>query len=262
MDRPGFEADRFHIVMRNWETGENRRIDFEYEGIDTSPHGLKFSTNGKTMYATASYLGQRSLFKMDVKSGKVSMVEKMGRHSGVNLLDGRILYGMQSLQGPTELYTIKPNGKDRKQITDLNGEKLAKCLMGEPEQFTFKGWNDETVYAYVVKPYDWSEEKAAAGQKWPVTFLIHGGPQGSFGNDFHYRWNPQTYAGAGYARWSWSTSTAPPATARTSPTPSAATGAIGPSKTSRRDSPPPSNKCSWMDSERVGRAGRHPTAAT
>jgi dipeptidyl aminopeptidase/acylaminoacyl peptidase len=199
MDRPGFEADRFHIVMRNWETGENRRIDFEYEGIDTSPHGLKFSTNGKTMYATASYLGQRSLFKMDVKSGKVSMVEKMGRHSGVNLLDGRILYGMQSLQGPTELYTIKPNGKDRKQITDLNGEKLAKCLMGEPEQFTFKGWNDETVYAYVVKPYDWSEEKAAAGQKWPVTFLIHGGPQGSFGNDFHYRWNPQAYVGAGFA---------------------------------------------------------------
>ena len=198
MDRPNFEADRFHIVMRNWETGENRRIDFEYEGIDTSPHGLKFSSNGKAMYCTAGYLGQRSLFKMDVKSGKVSMVEKMGRHSSVNLLDGRILYGMQSLQGPTELYTIKPNGKDRKQITDLNGEKLARTLMGEPEQFTFQGWNDETVYAYVVKPYDWSAEKAAAGHKWPVTFLVHGGPQGSFGNDFHYRWNPQAYVGAGF----------------------------------------------------------------
>ena len=35
--------------------------------------------------------------------------------------------------------------------------------------------------------------------KYPVAFLIHGGPQGSFGNDFHYRWNPQAYAGAGYA---------------------------------------------------------------
>jgi len=32
-----------------------------------------------------------------------------------------------------------------------------------------------------------------------VAFLIHGGPQGSFGDHFHYRWNPQAYTGAGYA---------------------------------------------------------------
>jgi hypothetical protein len=38
-----------------------------------------------------------------------------------------------------------------------------------------------------------------AGRKYPVAFLIHGGPQGSWLNDFHYRWNPQTYAGAGFA---------------------------------------------------------------
>jgi dipeptidyl aminopeptidase/acylaminoacyl peptidase len=71
--------------------------------------------------------------------------------------------------------------------------------MGEPEQFTFAGWNDETVYAYLVKPYDFSEDAVASGKKWPLTFLIHGGPQGSFGNDFHYRWNPQAYVGAGFA---------------------------------------------------------------
>ena len=66
--------------------------------------------------------------------------------------------------------------------------------MGEPEQFTFKGWNEETVHAYIVKPVDFEP-----GRKYPVAFLIHGGPQGSFGNHFHYRWNPQAYAGAGYA---------------------------------------------------------------
>ena len=71
--------------------------------------------------------------------------------------------------------------------------------MGEPEQFTFKGWNDEIVHAYLVKPYDWTPEAAAAGRTWPVAFLVHGGPQGSFGNDFHYRWNPQAYVGAGFA---------------------------------------------------------------
>jgi len=198
MDRPNFEADRFHIEMLDWTSGESRRIDFGYEGLSLSPHGLAFSGDGKTVYCTAGYLGQRSLFKMNVKSGKVEMVAKMGRHSGLGLLKGRILFGMQSLQSPTELYTIKPNGKDLVQLTDLNGATLASCLLGEPEQMTFAGWNGETVYAYVVKPHDFSEEKAAAGQKWPVAFLVHGGPQGSFGNDFHYRWNPQAYVGAGF----------------------------------------------------------------
>jgi dipeptidyl aminopeptidase/acylaminoacyl peptidase len=45
----------------------------------------------------------------------------------------------------------------------------------------------------MVKPVDFDPAK-----KYPVAFLIHGGPQGSFGNEFHYRWNPQVYAGAGY----------------------------------------------------------------
>ena len=79
-------------------------------------------------------------------------------------------------------------------MTRINAEKVAVACTGEPEQFSFKGWNDETVYAYVVKPVDFD-----ASRKYPVAFLIHGGPQGSFGNDFHYRWNPQAYAGAGYA---------------------------------------------------------------
>ncbi|MBU8870010.1 MAG: S9 family peptidase [Gemmatimonadales bacterium] len=198
MDRPNFEADRYHIEMMDWATGELRRIDFVYDGLKLSPHGLKFSGDGKTIYCTAGYLGQRSLFKIDAKSSKVTLIDKMGRHSGLALLKGRILFGMQHLKSPTELYTIKTNGKDRRQITDLNGEKLDQCLMGEPEQFTFTGWNDEKVYAYVVKPYDWTPEAAASGKKWPVTFLVHGGPQGSFGNDFHYRWNPQAYVGAGF----------------------------------------------------------------
>jgi dipeptidyl aminopeptidase/acylaminoacyl peptidase len=198
MDRPGFEADRFHIELLDWLSGTSRRVDFVYEGLDLSPHGLKFASNGQTAYCTAAYLGQRSIFKLDLKTGRVGVVQTMGRNSSLNLLAGRLLFGQQHLQSPTELYTIKTNGSGLKQITDLNREQLAACLMGEPEQFTFAGWNGDTVYAYVVKPYDFSETRAAAGKQWPVAFLIHGGPQGSFGNDFHYRWNPQAYVGAGF----------------------------------------------------------------
>jgi dipeptidyl aminopeptidase/acylaminoacyl peptidase len=70
---------------------------------------------------------------------------------------------------------------------------VAATVMGEPERFHFAGAGGDTVYGYVVKPAGFEE-----GKKYPVAFLIHGGPQGSFGNDFHYRWNPQPYAGAGY----------------------------------------------------------------
>ena len=66
--------------------------------------------------------------------------------------------------------------------------------MGEAEQFSFEGANGDTVYGWAVKPVGFQ-----AGRKYPLAFLIHGGPQGSFGSDFHYRWNPQPYAGAGYA---------------------------------------------------------------
>ncbi len=199
MDRAGFEADKFHLELLNRENGDRRRLDLDYDGLHLSFGGPVWSSNGKTLYCTAGYLGQRSIFKVDVNSGKVELVVKMGRNSSVQLLKGRLLFAQQHLQSPTELYTVKTNGKDLKQITQLNKCQLDHCLMGEPEQFTFTGWNDEKVYVYVVKPYDFSEEAVAAGRKWPVTFLIHGGPQGSFGNGFHYRWNPQAYVGAGFA---------------------------------------------------------------
>jgi dipeptidyl aminopeptidase/acylaminoacyl peptidase len=131
-------------------------------------------------------------------------VVKLGRNSSLQWAGNHLLFGQQHLQSPTELYTVKTSGKDLQQITDLNGPCLAKAQMGEPEQFTFSGWNDETVWAYLVKPYDFDSTTARSaenpgGKIWPVAFLIHGGPQGSFGNDFHYRWNPQAYIGAGFA---------------------------------------------------------------
>ena len=61
-------------------------------------------------------------------------------------------------------------------------------------EFSFAGANGETVYGHVMKPWN-----AVPGAKYPVAFLVHGGPQGSFGNSWSYRWNPQVYAGAGYA---------------------------------------------------------------
>jgi len=196
MARPGYEADRTRIALLDLDSGERRVLT---EDWDRSPHGLAWSTDGKTIYCTAANLGQNSIYAVEIKSGKVKELLKMGTNGSLRPFAGRLLFTQHSLKSPVELFTIKPNGKGLEQITDLNGAKLTRCLMGEPEQFSFPGWNGETVWAYVVRPYDFSEEEAASGKKWPVAFLVHGGPQGSFGNDFHYRWNPQAYVGAGFA---------------------------------------------------------------
>jgi dipeptidyl aminopeptidase/acylaminoacyl peptidase len=191
MQRPRYEADRFRIVLRSWPDGATRVLT---EDWDRTPHTIVWSRDGKRIFTTADNLGQGSLYAIDAKTGKASMLVEKGTVRAVALAGDRLVFGMDHLKSPVELYTANTNGKDVRPITAINAKKIAAARMGEPEQFAFKGWNDEDVYCYVVKPVDFDPSK-----KYPVAFLIHGGPQGSFGNDFHYRWNPQAYAGAGYA---------------------------------------------------------------
>jgi dipeptidyl aminopeptidase/acylaminoacyl peptidase len=193
MVRPGYEADRFRIVLRySAENPDDKQILTEH--WDRSPGSIVFSPDSKTIYTTATNLGQRSLFAIDVEFGKVTLLVRDGSIRVFAATADRVYFAMNNLKKPTELYSVQSDGADIKQLTTINTEKIASAKMGDYEQFTFKGWNDEDVYCYVVKPIDFDSSKT-----YPVAFLIHGGPQGSFGNMFHYRWNPQAYAGAGYA---------------------------------------------------------------
>ena len=193
MARGGYESDRFRIVLRFSEDDvENKRI--LTENWDRSPGEIVFSPDGKTIYTTATNLGQKSLFAIEVETGQVKTLVKNGSISVFAATAERVFFSKKNLKSPVELYSVKTDGSDVRALTRINAEKLASAKMGDFEQFTFKGWNDETVHGYLVKPVDFDP-----GQKYPVAFLIHGGPQGSFGNGFHYRWNPQAYAGAGYA---------------------------------------------------------------
>lgn len=190
MSQPRYEADRFRIVLYNWADGSERVLT---ENWDRSASSFCWSNDSKTIFATADNIGQTSLFAIDAKTGNVKTIVKDGTIGSPGVAGKKIVYGMDNLKSPVELFSVNPDGSDPQAITQINAEKVASARMGDYEQFSFKGWNDETVYCYVVKPVDFDPT-----QKYPVAFLIHGGPQGSFGNHFHYRWNPQAYAGAGY----------------------------------------------------------------
>jgi dipeptidyl aminopeptidase/acylaminoacyl peptidase len=194
MERPGYESDRLQIVVHPWPPSGRRPIRFPARDWDRSAGSIVWSGDGKTIYTSADNMGHRSLFAIDVESSAVRTLVEKGHVGSVAWAGDRIVYGLDHLQSPVELQWISPEGRKGGGITSINAEKVAAARMGDFEQFSFPGWNDETVHGFVVKPVDFDPLK-----KYPVAFLIHGGPQGSFGNDFHYRWNPQAYAGAGYA---------------------------------------------------------------
>ncbi|KPK74711.1 MAG: peptidase S9 [Phycisphaerae bacterium SM23_30] len=190
MARPGYESDRFRIILRGWPNGPERVLT---EDWDRSVGSFCWAGDGKTIYAAAGNIGQTCLFAIDVQTSQVRSVVNEGTVSSPSATGNLIIYAWDDLRAPAELYSIKADSTNRRAITGINAAKVAAAAMGEFEQFSFKGWNDETVYGFVVKPIDFDPQK-----KYPVAFLIHGGPQGSFSNHFHYRWNPQVYAGAGY----------------------------------------------------------------
>jgi len=143
MSKPRYEADRFRIVLRSWPDGKERILT---EDWDRSPGSICWSPDSKVIYATAFNLGQSSLFAVDVKTGKVRTVVKEGRVRTPVFAGRRIVYGLESLKSPVELYSVKPNGKDVRSIAAINAERLTEVRLGDYEQFAFKGWNDETVY--------------------------------------------------------------------------------------------------------------------
>ena len=189
MKRATFEADRYGVMLRNLATGATRELAADW---DRSAEALEWSADGKTLFTKADDVGQNRLFAIDVASGKVSALTPEGVVEGFALTPTGAVVAHNNLGRPTDLFVL--NSGKLTQLTRHNQAVLAGLEFGAYEQFNFKGWNNETVYGYAVKPVGF-----VAGKKYPVAFIVHGGPQGSMGNHFHYRWNPQTYAGAGYA---------------------------------------------------------------
>jgi len=191
MSSPGYEADRYRVVLHDIASGEKKVLT---EGWDRSPASLAYSRKGDKLWVTADNLGQVSIFSIDARSGKEKLVVRDGTNQAPMETDRGLLFLRDSLTAPADFWLSSTGGGNEKRVTELNRDRLKGVGLGQPEQFTFQGAKGDIVHAYVVKPVGFDPSK-----RYPLAFLVHGGPQGSFGNHFHYRWNPQTYAGAGYA---------------------------------------------------------------
>jgi dipeptidyl aminopeptidase/acylaminoacyl peptidase len=191
MARPGFEADRYQIMLMDVASGAKRKLA---ENWDRSPGSIAWSADGKTIVADAEDVGNHRLFAIDAASGNVRALTDKGAIGGFDVRRDTVVYTLSNLQSGAQLFSQKLAGGKPVQLTQQNVDKLKDVKFGDFEQFSFAGANGDTVHGYVMKPWN-----ATPGAKYPIAFLVHGGPQGSFGNGWSYRWNPQVYAGAGYA---------------------------------------------------------------
>ena len=132
------------------------------------------------------------MFRVDVATGKVTRLTREGSSGNVRALpDGGAIFTQNSILAPDDLYRLDRRGRVH-QLTDVNRELLAELDPVKVERFNFAGANGDEVWGIKVKP-------ANVSGKLPIAFLIHGGPQGSFGNGWSYRWNPRLFTSPGYA---------------------------------------------------------------
>ena len=188
MKRPGYEADRQVLMVRDLASGQVRALT---EGWDRSVGSIAWSDDSKTIYVTAEDTQEVPIFAIDLKSGKPTRLTQEGSVSAVVPTAKGLVYAMNSLTAPDDFYWLA--GKKSARLTSVNADKFAGIDMPSVTRFSFTGANNDKVWGYAVKPAG-----LADGAKAPIAFMVHGGPQGSSNNSWSYRWNPALFAGAGY----------------------------------------------------------------
>jgi dipeptidyl aminopeptidase/acylaminoacyl peptidase len=107
--------------------------------------------------------------------------------------DGKTLvFSQASVSRPSEIMKAESGGSATA-LTRFNDAAMASYALPRVEEFWVEGAEQARVHSFVLKPHGFR-----AGRKYPVLFLIHGGPQGAWGESWSYRWNPQIFAAAGY----------------------------------------------------------------
>ncbi|MCD6378825.1 S9 family peptidase [bacterium] len=189
---PGFEADRHRLMLYNRKTGKTSNLT---ENFDYSINKFTWGPKSKNIYFNAEKHGRICIGKASIKGGDAGFLISDNFNMNLRITPNgkEIIFSRQDVSHPTELYRSTIEGKNITQLTDINGELLNKLQMNPIEEFWFKGAESKDVHGLLVKPPFFDKNS-----KYPLIVLIHGGPQGAFGDEFHYRWNIQMFASPGY----------------------------------------------------------------
>ncbi len=192
MARAGFEADKKSIMLYDRASGQLKNLT---EKIDLTAGEIIWSPDSKFIYFDAPNEVNNSIYKINVATAKHEIIVKENGNTGLAISpDGQTLYfKKQKSTMPYEIFSASTNGGEAKQITSVNKDLLSELEMNPIEIFWSEGAKGAKVQSILVKPPFFDPNK-----KYPLIFLIHGGPQGHWLDDFHFRWNTQLFASRGY----------------------------------------------------------------
>jgi len=196
MTRPDFEADRYRLKLYDRENDESLDISGDLaDKLDRSVGSIAWSSDSKRIFVQCDDNGYHSIYRVEAKNGKAKkLTDEMYTSSLIVSPDGKsIAFLRQSATMPYELYVAKDDGDDAVNISRVNEERLAGVEMNPLEPFYFEGAGGDRVQGWILKPPAFDPD-----EKYPLIFLVHGGPQGDWADIFHYRWNYQMFAAPGY----------------------------------------------------------------
>jgi dipeptidyl aminopeptidase/acylaminoacyl peptidase len=190
--RAGYESDRWRLMLYDRQT--RRHINLT-EDFDRSPEFFVWSPDSRTIYFPAEDRAEMPIFSIPAAGGTPHPLIAEGFNDELAIsADGRTLVlGRSSMTMPEEIFTARADGGDVRQLTHQNAALLARLDLPAAETFWFGGAEGARVEGLLLRPPHFDPAK-----KYPLLFLVHGGPQGAFDNNWFYRWNAQVFASPGY----------------------------------------------------------------
>jgi dipeptidyl aminopeptidase/acylaminoacyl peptidase len=192
--RAGYESDRWRLIVLDRATGKVTNLT---EAMDRWVGSMTWLPDSERLVFTSEDRGRTGLQMIAVSGGGLRPII-----SGAATLDDvqfssdgdTMIYTQQSGSKPTEIFRATAGSGTGVALTHFNDAALASSTVRPLEEMWVESGEDKTrIQTFLVKPPDFSPTK-----KYPVLFLIHGGPQGAWGETWSYRWNPQVFASAGY----------------------------------------------------------------
>ena len=190
--RAGFEADKWRLLVQDRQSGKARDA---MPRFDRSVGSFAWSRDSKAIFFTAEDHGESPIYSLAIHRDQPDQQFRLHADDIVASQNkDAVFFTRASIAAPADIACWDASGPaDLKpepfSVTHMNDALLSQIDMQPLESFTFKGANDEEVQGFMVKPPGFDPNK-----KYPLKFLIHGGPQGAWGNSWTYRWNAELFA--------------------------------------------------------------------
>ena len=188
--RAGFEADRWYLDAYDRSTGGKRTI---FTSPDLSVDDFKFTPDGASIVFSAANNGTQNLYRVPAAGGVPQLVAQGGAVAAFDVSAGFVAYAKSSLTAPPEIFRVSTEGGSSQQLTHENARWLGDVAMASPKSMTVTGAAGAKVQYWLLTPPNFDATK-----KYPVVFLLHGGPQGDWPDGWSNRWNPALWAAQGW----------------------------------------------------------------